>query len=327
MEKLRFTIVCAIALGAFNAVAQGQEPAEAPPEVPLVAEEPKILDKDARLTFSFRYQPWQEVLDWFADQAGLSLVFETLPPGTFNYNDTRTYTPAEALDVLNSVLLIKGYTLVRSDRMLVLVNLEDAIPPNLVPDISLEELDERGEYELVRVLFPVWNMTPDQAAEEIQHLMGPQGKVVTLPQARHIQVTETAGRLRTIRSIINAVEQPDLVRAGMREFTLKYLTYEAAMPTIRQMMGIPTESSSTPDGTMQITKSATDEKLLVPRHGPALGPAGRNSAADRRARGGGRHLRRAAARSVYDHAGRSGRGQGRAGDIAPRRPDGQAFGG
>src|SRR5687768_10122621 len=168
MEKLRFAIFWAIALGALNAVAMGQAPADAPPEVPLVAEEPKILDKDARLTFSFRYQPWQEVLDWFADQAGLSLVFETLPPGTFNYNDTRTYSPAEALDVLNSVLLIKGYTLVRKDRMLVVVNLEDPIPPNLVPDISLEELDERGEYELVRVLFPVWNMTPDQAGQEIQ---------------------------------------------------------------------------------------------------------------------------------------------------------------
>ncbi len=165
--------------------------------------------------------------------------------------------------MLNSVLQIKGYTLVRKDRMLVVVNLEDPIPPNLVPDISLEELDERGEHELVRVLFPVWNMTPDQAAQEIQHLMGPQGKAVTLPQARHIQVTETAGRLRTIRSIINSVEQPDLVRAGMREFKLKYLTYEAAMPTIKQMMGIPAESTSTPDGTMQITKSATDEKLLV----------------------------------------------------------------
>ena len=29
-----------------------------------------------RLKFSFRYQPWQDVLDWFADQAGLSLLME-----------------------------------------------------------------------------------------------------------------------------------------------------------------------------------------------------------------------------------------------------------
>lgn len=217
---------------------------------------------EKQLTFNFRYQPWQEVLDWFADQANLSLLLEGPPPGTFNYRDSRSYSVAEALDVLNGILLTKGYTLVRRDRMLVLVNLEDGIPPNLVPDVPLEELDERGEYELIRVLFPVWNMSPEQAAEEVQPLLGPQGKAITLPQARQIQVTETAGRLRTIRSIVNAVEQPGLTNAGVREFTLRYLTYDTAMPTIRQMMGIPADASGTSDGSTQITRSATDNKLL-----------------------------------------------------------------
>src|SRR3954471_9190838 len=217
---------------------------------------------DAKLTFSFRYQPWQDVLDWFAQQAGLSLLMESPPPGTFNYTDTRTYTPAEALDVLNGVLLTKGYTLVRHGRMLVVVNLEDGVPPNLVPDVPLAELDSRGEYELIRVLFPVWNMTPEQAATEVQPLLGPQGKAIPLPQARQIQVTETAGRLRTIRTIVNAVEQPEAGAAGMREFPFKYITLEAAMPTIRQMLNIPAEAFATPDGTVQITKSANGEKLL-----------------------------------------------------------------
>src|SRR4051812_15257303 len=218
---------------------------------------------DGRLTFSFRYQPWQQVLDWFAEQAGLSLLMDAPPPGTFNYTDTRSYTVPEALDVLNGVLLTKGYTLVRHGRMLVMVNLEDGIPPNLVPDVPLAELDTRGEYELIRVLFPVWNMTPEQAAGEVQPLLGPQGKVITLPQSRGIQVTETAGRLRTIRSIVNAVESPDSGAAGVREFPLHYITFDAAIPTIRQMLGISGEAFATPDGSVQlITKSAVGEKIL-----------------------------------------------------------------
>jgi type II secretory pathway component GspD/PulD (secretin) len=202
------------------------------------------------------------VLDWFAEQAGLSLLMESPPPGTFNYTDTRSYSPTEALDVLNGVLLTKGYSLVRHGKMLVVVNLEDGVPPNLVPDVPLADLDSRGEYELVRVVFPVWNMTPEQAATEIQPLLGPQGKAVTLPQAREIQVTETGGRLRTIRSVVNAVEQPELGSAGMRELNLKYITFDAAMPTIRQMLGIPPEAFGMPDGSAQITKSATGEKIL-----------------------------------------------------------------
>src|SRR5436190_6718424 len=236
-------------------------PASAAP-LAKAAPDPAARSAGSRLTFSFRYQPWQEVLDWFAQQAGLSLLMESPPPGTFNYTDTRTYTPAEALDVLHGVLLTKGYTLVRHGRMLVVVNLEDGIPPNLVPDVPLAELDQHGEYELIRVLFPVWNMTPELAALEVQPLLGPQGKVIPLPQAREIQVTEAGGRLRTIRSVVNAVEQPDAGTAGMREFAFKYITLDAAMPTVRQMLGIPAEAFSTPDGSVQITKSANGEKML-----------------------------------------------------------------
>jgi type II secretory pathway component GspD/PulD (secretin) len=256
-----------------DAPATSAKPVAVPADRPSAASPPKPPDKpsaaaptlppeDVRLQFSFRLEPWQNVLDWFAEQAGLSLLMESVPPGTLNYTDNRSYTPAEALDVMNGVLLTKGYTLVRRGRMLVVVNLEDGIPPNLVPDVSLSELDSRGEYELVRAIFPVWNMTPEQAAAEVQPLLGPQGKVVTLPQARQIQVTETGGRLRTIRSIVNAVEQPDHGTAGMREFTLKYLTFDTAMPTIRQMLGIPAEAFSSPDGTVQVTKSASGDKLL-----------------------------------------------------------------
>ena len=83
-----------------------------------------------------------------------------------------------------------------------------------------------------------------------------------MPQAREIQVTETGGRLRTIRSVVNAVEQPELGAAGMRELNLKFISFDAAMPTIRQMLGIPAEAFSSPDGSVQITKSATGEKIL-----------------------------------------------------------------
>ncbi|MDZ4820731.1 MAG: hypothetical protein SGJ20_17330, partial [Planctomycetota bacterium] len=80
---------------------------------------------DGKLHFSSRHQPWREVLEWFAQQADLSLVADLIPPGTFNYQDSRGYTPGEAIDLLNSVLLTKGFTLVRNNRMLMLINLAD----------------------------------------------------------------------------------------------------------------------------------------------------------------------------------------------------------
>ena len=237
------------------------QPEETPPQTP------PSFSADGKLTFNFRYQPWREVLDWFAEGADLSLVLESPPPGTFNYQDTRSYTVGEALDVMNSVLLTKGFTLVRKGRMLLLVNLQDGIPPNLVSDVPLDQLDERGEYELVRVLFRVHNLSTDDAAKELEQLVGRQGEVLALPKAGMIQVTETAGRIRAIRAAIEAIEQP-AGDGGVREFPLKYAAAGEVLPIIRQMLGIPEDELATPSGSFQMAVDPLGMKLFA--QGPAV---------------------------------------------------------
>lgn len=231
-------------------------------EVPTSNEE-TLLPADGRLSFNFRYQPWQEVLDWFAERADLSLVLEAAPPGTLNYRDNRDYTVAEALDVLNSVLLTKGYTLVRKGRMLLLVNLQDGIPPSLVTDVPLDELDQRGEYELVRVLFRVGNLLPQEAADELRELIGPQGTVTVLPKAGMVHVTETAGRIRMLRRVIETIEQPAGGMGGVREFPLEYLTAEELLPVLRQLFAIPPDQMATPNGSLQLAVDPLGLKLYA----------------------------------------------------------------
>ena len=157
------------------------------------------------LRFKFRFQRWVDVLEEVARQAGLSLVLDAPPPGTLNYADDKEYTPTEAIDLLNSVLLTKGFTLIRRDRMLVCVNIEDGIPENLVPQVTLDELDYRGKFELVRVSFPLEKRPAAAVAEEIKPLMSPLGKVVPLPSTGQLLVTDAAGNMRAIRALIQAM--------------------------------------------------------------------------------------------------------------------------
>jgi len=250
------------------------EPAEDQPSkaqpAPVQPVAPPSFAKDGKLTFNFRYQPWRDVLDWFAESADLSLVLESPPPGTFNYQDARSYTVAEALDVMNSVLLTKGFSLVRKGRMLLLINLEDGIPPNLVTDVPLDELDQRGEYELVRVLFRVHSLSTDDAADELKQLVGPQGKVLALPKAGMVQVTETAGRIRAIRAAIEAIEQPAGGDGTVREFPLEYVAASEVLPVVRQMLGIPEEEMATPTASLQLAVDPLGMKIFAQGAGVQL---------------------------------------------------------
>ncbi|MBN2476768.1 MAG: hypothetical protein JXB62_19315 [Pirellulales bacterium] len=221
-------------------------------------------DKPVMLRFNFRYQPWKDVIDWFAEQADLSYVGDMAPQGTFNYTDSREYTAAEAIDLLNSVLLTKGYTLVRRNRMLMLINLEDGIPPNFVTTIALEDLDDRGEYELVSVLFQLENVTSEEVEDEIRKLVGPQGSVVTLPMSRQVLVTETAGRLRAIRAVIRRIEDPEgHGEEQMQAVDIKYATPDEVLTVVRRLLDIPEDGNATGDGSLRFALDPMGNRLLV----------------------------------------------------------------
>ncbi len=219
---------------------------------------------EKKLRFSFKFQPWREVIEWFAQQNDYSLVMEVAPPGTFNYQDTRSYTPAEALDLLNSILQTKGYTLVRRERLLMLVNLQDGIPPNLVESITPEQLDKRAQYELVSVLFRVERLTPDKAASEIRALLGPQGSIAILNELRTIQVTDTVGRLRTVRNVIDAVERPsNAANDNFKPLQLKHITPADALTIVKQLLNIPADRNATVDGSIRLFADNTNKAILV----------------------------------------------------------------
>ncbi len=221
-------------------------------------------DPDGRLRFSFRYAPWKDVLDWFAQQAGFSLVLDAPPPGTFNYSDSRSYTAAEAIDLLNSVLLTKGYTLVKRERMLLLINLEDGIPPNLVTTVEPEDLDALGKYELVNTVFTLGPITAEEAEQEVKMLLGPQGTMHVLSKARRLSVTEMAGRLRTIRDVLKAIQNPDSSNGSrVNTFTLKHVTTDEALGVVRQMLGLPDQQNSASDGSIRIAVDSKKRRIMV----------------------------------------------------------------
>ncbi len=161
-----------------------------------------------KLRFNFGSPAWEDVLRWFAKQADLSLVMSTPPTGAFNYTDNREYTPAQAIDLLNSILLTKGFTLVRRDKLLILVEIKDGVPDEIIPRVTLDELDKRGTFEIVNVMFSLGDKPMDTVQAEIKPILGSYGKIAPLPNSKQLLITETAGKLRAIHLLIQSVPSP-----------------------------------------------------------------------------------------------------------------------
>ena len=89
------------------------------------------------LKMNFQAMPWAEVLKWISDQADFSLQADVIPPGSFTYRDnSRDYTVGEALDIMSASLLGNGYSLIRRDRMLMVVDLEAPQVKNIIKELA-----------------------------------------------------------------------------------------------------------------------------------------------------------------------------------------------
>ncbi|HZZ27379.1 MAG TPA: secretin N-terminal domain-containing protein [Pirellulales bacterium] len=220
------------------------------------------------ILFNFRYAPWKDVLELFAEKADLSLVMDQPPPGTFNYQDDRGYSIQDAIDVLNSVLLTRDFTLVRRDRMLMVVNLKDGIPPNVVPMITPDELPQRGKYELVCVAFPINKLSVDEATQIINPLRSSQGAfqgtIVPLTQAHELLVTDTGGKLRTMKQILDRSENPEFLNSdGLRHFETHYATPTDVLTIAKQLLNIPADQNANASGSLRIMLEPGGKRILA----------------------------------------------------------------
>lgn len=241
-----------------NAVAKNDKAYDDSEENPAaVAPTQKVEAKadqkeEQKLRFSFRYAPWADVLKLFAEVNDLSLDLNDVPPGTFNYIDDRNYTMTQALDVLNGYLLSKGYILVRRDRFLVCWNIADGpVPPNLIPNITEDDLPSRGRNELLSLVLPLkGGLDAEKMATEVTPLLGPQGKATAMKSTNSLILTDIGDNLRRVHKLLNAgVFTAPAGENSFRAIPLKHITAVEAERVVRKHFGLnPAITTNQPGG-------------------------------------------------------------------------------
>nr|MCU0710340.1 hypothetical protein [Pirellula sp.] len=243
------------------------------PDQPMDAEmiAKMLAPPEGGLPLNFNSTPWSDVLKWLAKEADLSLQTDFYPPGTLTYRDPyRTYTVSQAMDIMNSILLGKGYSLIRYQRALICLDLgagENAevtrgLIREMVELVPPSQLDQRGEYELCKTVFALQRLSVEDAEKEVKQLLGPHGSIVPLTSSNQLLVTETAGKLRLIRETIQLSEMPDAGRMSkILVLTLKHMSAEELLSIARPLLGLKDTSNVSDD--LNISTDAFGAKLFA----------------------------------------------------------------
>ena len=231
--------------------------------------------QEGKLSFAFERTPWRDVINWLAAEGRLALHIGDLPTGTFTYLDPNTFTIQEALDRINLFLLSERFTLVRSGKLLSVVNLSDAGSfkqlDTLAPLVKVSELDSLSEHELVKCIMPLGDLDPEDAIEELGALnliMTP----AVFTRTRQLMIIDTVAKLKAARTILEKFE-PDILDNGklVRNFPLNHVDSEDVLVVARphlglatgEMIGIDVSLSADPQGKAIFVTGVSDKVKLV----------------------------------------------------------------
>jgi len=196
------------------------------------------------LFLSFERAEWRDVIKWLADQCDLALHFENLPTGTFSYSDFRGFTQQEAIDRINLFLLPQGFTLVRSGRLLSVINTSDPRSLQqldaLAEFVAADDLESRLDHDVVKCLFPLGQLKAEDAVEELSAI-----SLMTTPKVfsktNQIMITDTIAKLKNVKTILDAF-RPIAMDNGtvVKSFQLEHVNAEDILLVARPHLGLAT---------------------------------------------------------------------------------------
>ncbi len=217
-----------------------------------------------RWEFNFHNAPWLLVLRSFAQEFGLTLQIAAETEGLFSFYDERLLDATETMDILNDALLPRGRILIRDGERLTLVDASEAIPGNMVPFVSMNQIDSLGRNELATVAIPLKAVDSMQTVDEVGQLQSPLGQVRVLSSAGRVIVTDTGSYLRRMRDLLlgSGLAAGDQLA---RVYQLRHARAEDVATAISSFLS-GVESTAAPEGrggSQQIVPEATTNSLLV----------------------------------------------------------------
>jgi general secretion pathway protein D len=211
------------------------------------------------------------LLKILGDAAGLTIVKDPSVEGPITIICPRPVSVDDALEILNAVLEVRGFTSVRRGQVLKITTLDKAIQMTTETRIGSNPEEVPPGDRIITQIVPLAALDASQVAAELAPLAMLPESLIASTSTNTLYITDTATNVRRLLGIINEMEQRNA--AGTRVFRLEYVSAE-------EMANLLNEVLAGGAG----TAAAPYERRLLPTRGPggpraAGAPSARTSAA------------------------------------------------
>lgn len=163
-----------------------------------------------------------------------------MPAGTLSLVTQRSYTPEEARDVINFLLLKLGFTLLRDGEVLSLTPVAK-IDPSRVPRVRPEELSGHQPHEFVKTSFKLVRLLASKAANEVKPMLSPNGRLTPLTETNRLEAMDAVANLQQIHEVLRE-EQSGGETRSVRDFVIQNTGAKEILEHLERLLRVESRS-------------------------------------------------------------------------------------
>jgi general secretion pathway protein D len=239
-----------IALRAQDAATPTTQPAGSIAANPLLITKPAgsslSTAPTTQISLNFQDAPIDTVLERLSDEAGF-VILKPGPapiPGRVTARSTQPVTAAEAVALLNTVLMANGYTAIQQGRILKIVAVADARKGGIPVHFGADPDQIQPTDELITQVIPLRNVDAVKLKSDLTPLIPVNADLSSNAASNSLIMTDTQANILRVVEIVANLDKRDTLENSIKVRQLKYADATAAAKLITDIFKSDTSSTA-----------------------------------------------------------------------------------
>jgi type II secretory pathway component GspD/PulD (secretin) len=203
--------------------------------VAAVAPSASVAPANDGIRLNFQGAALSDVLTYLSEAAGFVILVDQEVSGTVNVISHQPLSMDEAVDLLNAILIEKGYVALRSGRILRIVPRADAHKRDLPVRTASRPADIPRTDAMVTQIIPVRFGDALKMIENLRPLLANDATLSANESSNAIVMTDTQTNIRRMAEIIDALDTSIASISTIRVFPLEFADASQLATVVREL--------------------------------------------------------------------------------------------
>ncbi len=196
------------------------------------------------LRMNFRNVPLEMVLEYMSEAAGFAIIAEADVSGTVSVWNNEPLDKNQAVALLDSILIEKGYTALRVGNTLKIISKSNASTQNLPVQSGNDPAVVQNSDRMITQIIPVRYTGAVKLMENLEPLLPEEASMTANEDSNAVVLTGTENSIKRVMEIIQALDTNLSGASQIKVFALQYADATELVDVIEDLFEEDARSSS-----------------------------------------------------------------------------------